>query len=102
MMGQKSQTFLSRFTEASPRCDITLTRECKILLTISVCQVRCTGRRKWQITEKPSPIITPLIGEMLGHTKGKVGRVSRLYPMIYVFYGDDLKMVHKKLLITVK
>ena len=100
MMGQKSQTFLSRFTEASPRCDITLTRKCKFLLTISVCQVRCTGRRKWQITEKPSPIITPLIGEMLGHTKGKVGTVSRLYPMIYVFYG--VKMVHKKLLITVK
>ena len=43
LMEQISQTFLSRFTEASPRCDITLTRECKILLTISVCQVQFTG-----------------------------------------------------------
>ena len=81
MIGQKSQTFLSCFIEASPRCDITLIHKCKILLT-----GRCTG----EITEKLSPIITPLIGEMLGHTKGKVGTVSHLYPMIYAFlWGKD-------------
>ena len=34
---------------------------------------------------KTSPIITPLIGEMLGHTKGKVGTAPHLYPMIYAF-----------------
>ena len=90
MMRQKSQTFLSCFIEASPRCDITLTHKCKILLTISMCQVRCTGRCTLEITEKLSPIITPLIGEMLGHTKGKVGTVSHLYPMIYAFlWGKD-------------
>ena len=90
MMGQKSQTFLSCFTEASPWCDITLTYKCKILSTISVGQVRCTGRCTWKITEKPRPIITLLIGEMLEHTKGKVGTVSHLYPIIYVFlWGKD-------------
>ena len=85
MMGQKSQTFLSCFIEASPQCDITLTHKYKILLTISMCQVRCTGCCTREITEKLSPIITPLIGEMLGHTKGKVGIVSHLYPKIYAF-----------------
>ena len=44
LMGQISQTFLSRFTEASPRRDITLTGEYKILLTISMCQVQCMSR----------------------------------------------------------
>ena len=100
MMGQKSQTSLSRFMEASPQCDITLTCECKILLTISVCQVPGMGLCTWEITTKPSPIIITLTGEMLGHTKDKVGVVSHLYPVIYVFYG--VKMAHKKLLITVK
>ena len=59
LMEQISQTFLSRFTEASPRCDITLTRECKILLTISVCQVQFTGHIVHEkLPKKTSPIIT--------------------------------------------
>ena len=100
MMGQKSQTFLSCFTEASLRCDIAVPHERKLSLTISVCQGQCTGRCIWEITEKLSPTITPLIGEMLGHTEGKVGTVSHLYPMMFGFYG--VKMVHKILLITGK
>ena len=50
MMGQKSQTFLSYFTKASLQCDITLTWKRKILLTISMCQVRCMGRCTCEIT----------------------------------------------------
>ena len=50
MMGQKSQTFLSHFTKASLQCDITLTWKCKILLTISMCQVWYMGRCTCEIT----------------------------------------------------
>ena len=53
-------------------------------------QVRSTGCCKGEITEKPSPTITLLIGEMLEHTKGKVRTVSHLYRIIYVFlWGKD-------------
>ena len=47
----------------------------------------CTGRCTWEITKKLSSTITPLIGEMLGHTNAKVGTSPNFTPWCMVFVG---------------